>query len=479
MERKENTMNGYVARRRGWFYAVIYEGLDPVTGRERRRWHPAGTDRAAAEQLVARLAAEEQGRVDAVRTLTFGAYLTGQWLPAKKLQLASYRGYERNVQRHILPALGRIALRRLRHSHIEALYDKLLTPSLDRPALAPKTVYEIHLVIRGCLTDAVRKGLLTRNVALLARSPRLKAIAKTEAQSWTDAQLRQFLRTAADHRLFPLLWVSAITGMRRNEVLGLKWDDIDFTKRRLGLNRGLVAIGYDVHQTRGKTRTSRRSIDLDDTTLDVLAGCGVHSSTPPFPPSASNRMTTGCSPMATATPSAHTPSPKPSNASPAMPVSPSSGSTTCATPTEASSSKKASRSRSSASGSATPTSPSPSRPTNTSCPACKPTPPASTSESPPPFHRTSPNRWNAGGTAAGTPAPSGRRRHQRRRPRVLTWAFTRHLVAGAGFEPAPPMAWYIVGTSPARNQAQTGEQGAPLPDRDWSSASTANAESPR
>jgi integrase len=274
MERKENDMNGYVAKRRGRFYAVIYEGLDPVTGRERRRWHPAGTDRAAAQHLAARLAAEEHGRADAVRSLTFGAYLTGQWLPAKKLQLAAstYRGYERNVQRHILPALGRIGLRRLRHSHIETLYDQLLTPSLEWPALAPKTVYEIHLVIRGCLADAVRRGLLTRNVALLARSPRLKAIPRTEAQSWSDAQLRQFLRTAAGHRFFPLLWVAAMTGMRRSEVLGLKWDDVDFTKHRLGLNRGLVAIGYDLHQTRGKTRTSRRSIDLDTTTLDVLKG---------------------------------------------------------------------------------------------------------------------------------------------------------------------------------------------------------------
>ena len=267
-------MNGYVAERRGRFYAVIYEGLDPVTGRERRRWHPAGTDREQAQRLAARLAAEEQGRADAARSLTFGAYLTGQWLPAKKLQLAAstYRGYERNVQRHILPVLGRISLRRLRHQYIEALYDQLLSPTSERPALAPKTVYEIHLVIRGCLADAVRRGLLTRNVALLARSPRLKAIPRTEAQSWTDAQLRQFLRTAAGHRLFPLLWVAAMTGMRRNEVLGLKWDDIDFHKRRLGLNRGLVAIGYELHQTRGKTRTSRRSIDLDTTTLDVLAG---------------------------------------------------------------------------------------------------------------------------------------------------------------------------------------------------------------
>jgi hypothetical protein len=140
--RKGNVMNGYVAQRRGRFYAVIYEGLDPVTGRERRTWHPAGTDRAAAERLAARLAIEEQGRADEVRALTFGAYLTGQWLPSKKLQLAAstYRGYERNVQRHVVPALGRIGLRRLRHHHIESFYDRLLTPNADRPALAPKTV---------------------------------------------------------------------------------------------------------------------------------------------------------------------------------------------------------------------------------------------------------------------------------------------------------------------------------------------------
>ncbi len=64
-------MKGHVARKRDRYYAVIYEGLDPVTGKERRTWHPAGTDRAAAERLAARLAAEEQGRADAVRSPTF------------------------------------------------------------------------------------------------------------------------------------------------------------------------------------------------------------------------------------------------------------------------------------------------------------------------------------------------------------------------------------------------------------------------
>ena len=81
-------MHGHVARKRDRYYAVIYEGLDPVTGKERRSWHPAGTDRTEAAALVARLAAERDGRNDEVRSLTFGAYLIHQWLPAKLARAA-------------------------------------------------------------------------------------------------------------------------------------------------------------------------------------------------------------------------------------------------------------------------------------------------------------------------------------------------------------------------------------------------------
>ena len=76
-------MQGQVARKRDRYYAVIYEGLDPVTGKERRSWHPAGTDHTEAEALVARLAAERDGRNDEVRSLTFGAYLTSPLAPGQ------------------------------------------------------------------------------------------------------------------------------------------------------------------------------------------------------------------------------------------------------------------------------------------------------------------------------------------------------------------------------------------------------------
>lgn len=98
-------MQGHIARKQDRYYAVIYEGLDPVTGKEHRTWHPAGTDRAEAERLVARLAAERDGRNDEVRSLTLGAYLTGHWLPAKRIELraSTHRSYVHKTQRHSSP----------------------------------------------------------------------------------------------------------------------------------------------------------------------------------------------------------------------------------------------------------------------------------------------------------------------------------------------------------------------------------------
>ena len=217
-------MEGYVAKKGDRWYAVIYEGLDPVTGKEQRSWHPAGTSREEAERLAARLARELNGRNDEGRSLTFGAYLTTRWLPGKKLELArsTWDGYRRKIDRHILPALGTVAIRRLRPHHLEALYDQKLHPSDGRKPLAPKTVLEIHLIIRGALNDAVRRGIVTRNVAFVAHAPKLRAIPKVEQQAWTARQLQGFLRTAAGHRLFPALWLISTTGMRRSELLGLQ-----------------------------------------------------------------------------------------------------------------------------------------------------------------------------------------------------------------------------------------------------------------
>jgi integrase len=154
---------------------------------------------------------------------------------------------------------------------LERLYDEKLHPQIGKRPLAPKSVLEIHLIIRGALNDAVRRGIVTRNVALVAHAPKVRSIPKVEQQAWTAPELQTFLREAAGHRLFPALWLLANTGMRRSELLGLQWDDVDLDAATLSVNRGLVSVGYELHESRGKTTNSRRAINLDSTTVAVLA----------------------------------------------------------------------------------------------------------------------------------------------------------------------------------------------------------------
>jgi hypothetical protein len=140
-------MKGYVARKGNRWYAVVYEGVDPISGRERRSWHPAGTERADAKRLAAQLASERNGRNDSARSLTFGAYLTTRWLPGKRLVLATstYDGYRRNVERHVLLTLGRIGLRQLRPHHLEAL----VVSSLKEPLPVKRRRLEESARFRG------------------------------------------------------------------------------------------------------------------------------------------------------------------------------------------------------------------------------------------------------------------------------------------------------------------------------------------
>jgi len=91
-----------------------------------------------------------------------------------------------------------------------------------------------------------------------------------EKKAWTAEQLRTFLRAAAGHRLFPALWLSAATGMQRSELLGLRWHDLNVEHQRLSINRGLVSVGYELCECRGKTANARRTIERDSTTIDLL-----------------------------------------------------------------------------------------------------------------------------------------------------------------------------------------------------------------
>src|SRR5688572_593825 len=105
-------MRGYTAKKGKRYYAVIYEGVDPATGKERRRWYPAGTRKADADKLVTELVKRRHdGDYRAPDKTTLRAYLTDKWLPAQRAQLrpSTFDSYERNIRLHVLPKLGNLA----------------------------------------------------------------------------------------------------------------------------------------------------------------------------------------------------------------------------------------------------------------------------------------------------------------------------------------------------------------------------------
>jgi integrase len=145
---------------------------------------------------------------------------------------------------------------------IEDLYSELL-----ERGFAPKTVRNIHSVLHRALADAERLGLVAKNPARSARGP---SVSRKEQETWSPEQLTQFLATTAGDPLHGVFVLLAITGMRRGEVVGLRWVDVD-------LDRAVVSVVHTITTVHGrpvesttKTAKSRRRVSLDASSVMVL-----------------------------------------------------------------------------------------------------------------------------------------------------------------------------------------------------------------
>jgi integrase len=268
-------VRGHIAKKGNRYYVVIYEGPDPGSGKARHRWHAAGVTRKDAQRLLADLVKKSHdGDYRAPDRVTLGEYLRERWLPARKAQLrpTTFDSYRRNIENHVVPAIGAVPLQKLTPEHLDTFYADLLTSGRRNRegGLSVKTVRYIHTMLHKALVDAARKGSVARNVAALADPPRLSSAPRPEMKVWDAAQLRQFLEEIANHRLYPAFYLLATTGMRRGEVLGLRWSDIDLDRHSLSVSRALVIVAYKPQLSDVKTGQGRRTIDLEPNTVAVL-----------------------------------------------------------------------------------------------------------------------------------------------------------------------------------------------------------------
>lgn len=126
------------------------------------------------------------------------------------------------------------------------------------------------MVLRAALADAVRWGRLVRNVADSASPPRKGATKAKSMATWSAAELQRFLDRVKDDRLFAAYRLAATTGMRRGEVLGLPWRDVDLDKGPLAVTQTLIVVDYKVQFSTSKTNKGRRSVALDPATVAAL-----------------------------------------------------------------------------------------------------------------------------------------------------------------------------------------------------------------
>ena len=175
--------------------------------------------------------------------------------------LYNYRKY---VDRELVQAIGKLRLSKLTARHLDSLY-----ASLTKRGLAPATIRQIHAVVHSALNQAVRWGLVSRNVAPLASAP---SQPQREQHPPTASQVHALIEAATDiNPLFGLyVRVVAATGMRRAEACGLRWSDIDLPARRLTVARSHITLpGVVVGDRPTKSRTAR-TVTLDAGTVEVL-----------------------------------------------------------------------------------------------------------------------------------------------------------------------------------------------------------------
>jgi len=238
--------------------------LVQTDGRRVRRNVTGRTRREVELKIAELLSGQALGKRVAPADLTLERYLR-EWLDevvAQRVRPTSLRAYRSQAERFLIPDLGKKRLEALTARDLRVYIDKLRARGVGL-----RTIGYVHATLCAALEDAVRDELLDRNVAKLVRVPRPP---KEEPRPLSVEEVRTLLRESRGHRMFAMILVIALLGLRRSEVLGLRWGDVDLDHATLEVRRGLQRINGSLVTTETKTARSRRTIPLPAVIVSAL-----------------------------------------------------------------------------------------------------------------------------------------------------------------------------------------------------------------
>ncbi len=276
MTRRRANGEGSVYRRAdGRWVASLSVGRDEK-GRLKRRVVYAQTKSEAIEKLHRLQSERLAGTLQLPDCRTVGDFLK-DWVENSarpSVGRSTYRCYEGLIRKHMIPAIGGVALQRLGPRDVQGLY-----AAMERNGASPRLRQITHAVLRRALSQALQWGLIRRNPCDAVARPRAP---RREIQFLDAGQVRLLLAAARGDRLEALCVVAVATGMRKGELLGLRWGDLDLDAATLMVRRQLRARpdgGLALAEL--KTAKSRRLIQLPATAVDALAAHRARLGAPP------------------------------------------------------------------------------------------------------------------------------------------------------------------------------------------------------
>ena len=202
--------------------------------------------------------------------MTLEAFLVQRWLPIKLSAVAVTTGlsYNNHVKRHIVPNLGYLRLTDVNTEILNSFYLELREGRRHgTKPLAPKSVKNIHGTLRMALEYAISLGLVAANPAEKVELP---SATNREMTILEPHEVKAFFNFARGKPYDNFFRIAALTGLRRSEVAGLKWIDINFDQRRARIQRAVVSAPYKPKIKEGKTENAPRSVPLSGAAIETL-----------------------------------------------------------------------------------------------------------------------------------------------------------------------------------------------------------------
>ena len=264
-------MRGSIVKKGKKYCIVIYMGRDK-NGKKKQKWYSGfNTKKEAERELMKLLNDIENNNYMDITKMKVRDYLL-EWhntYVAANLKETTIEGYKMHIERYINSRIGDIELQKLKPFHIQSMYTDLLNNGRfgKDGGLSNRTVLQTHRILRKALSYAYKMQIINKNVADLVQPPKKKTY---QAKFLTESEIPSFINAFKDTELYLPVVLAIGLGLRRGEILGLRWQDVDFEHSLISIKQSLLRVKKTNIFSTPKTDSSRRTIVASENIMKLL-----------------------------------------------------------------------------------------------------------------------------------------------------------------------------------------------------------------